>query len=1009
MSARGSTTPHAAGRAPGAAAAHAGAPEPDGRRYWRSLEELAAGPELEALLARELPRHAAALGAAVDRRQFLKLMSASLALAGVGACTRQPTERIVPYARAPEHIVPGEPLFFATAMPLAGGATGLLVESHMGRPTKVEGNPEHPASLGATDAFAQAAVLGLYDPDRAQVITSAGEIRPWSAFLAALGAALELERPRRGAGLRILTETVTSPTLTAQLGELLTAFPAARWHQYEPTTSEGARAGARLALGADADAQYRLERAEVILSLDHDFLAAAPGSLALMRAFSARRRAAAAGEAANRLYVVDTAPTLTGAKADHRLALRASAMEDLALAVAAAVGADSGAGAPPATVAVAAHAPWIAALARDLAAHRGRSVVMAGATQPATVHALAHAMNHVLGNVGRTVVYTEPVAALAIEPTSPLADLVRDMQAGEVELLLILGGNPVLTAPADLRFADHLARVGMRVHVGLYDDETSLLCHWHVPEAHFLESWSDVRAADGTASIVQPLIAPLYDGKTAHEVLAACAGHPERSSYELVRDYWKRQHADGDFERFWRRALHDGVVAGTALPAKTTVRLRPDWAARVAAARAAAPAEGTLDVVFRTDPSVFDGRFANNGWLQELPRPVTKLTWENAALVSPATAARLGVASEDVVELRHAGAVVEAPIWVTPGHADDALTVTLGYGRTRAGRIGTGIGFDAYRLRTSAAPWFGRDLEVVKTGRRAALASTQAHDRMEGRHLVREATLAAYRAHPEVVHEMAHEPPAETSLYASHPYPGHAWGMAIDLAACTGCNACVIACQAENNIPIVGKAEVARGREMHWIRIDRYFEGEPAAPAIRHQPVLCMHCEQAPCEVVCPVNATVHSGEGLNDMVYNRCVGTKYCSNNCPYKVRRFNFYLYNDWTTESLKMARNPDVTVRSRGVMEKCSYCVQRIEHGRIQAKKEDRAIRDGDIVTACQQACPAEAIVFGDVNDPESRVARLKAEPRNYGLLADLNTRPRTTYLAVLTNPNPELDRA
>jgi molybdopterin-containing oxidoreductase family iron-sulfur binding subunit len=585
-----------------------------------------------------------------------------------------------------------------------------------------------------------------------------------------------------------------------------------------------------------------------------------------------------------------------------------------------------------------------------------------------------------------------------------LRELVAAMDAETVQLLLIIGGNPAYTAPADLRFSERLAKVDMRIHLGLHDDETSLLCHWHVPEAHYLESWSDVRAYDGTVTLLQPLIAPLYDGKTAHELLAVCLDSPEQTPYDVVRAYWKMQHGDADFDRWWEKALHDGVVPGTAVaPHQGAVRGVPTPGPR------RDPAPGELELVFRPDAAVLDGRFANNGWLQELPRPMTKITWDNVAMVSPATARRLGVTNNDVVELRRENRTVTAPVWITPGHANDCVTVTLGYGRVRAGRVGNGVGFNANLIRTSDAPWIAPAVEVRKTGATYPIAVTQGHFSMENRALVREGTLAEYRAEPAFVHAEEPEPARDESLYPPVDYTGYAWGMAIDLNACTGCNACVVACQSENNIPIVGKDQVMRGREMQWLRIDRYYEGDPQNPRMYNQPVPCMHCENAPCEVVCPVNATVHSSEGLNDQVYNRCVGTKYCQNNCPYKVRRFNFYLYQDWTTESLKMARNPDVTVRSRGVMEKCTYCVQRINYARIESQKDGRKVRDGEITTACQQACPAEAIVFGDINDPASRVSQLKAEPRNYALLAELNTRPRTTYLASLRNPNPELEKA
>jgi MoCo/4Fe-4S cofactor protein with predicted Tat translocation signal len=985
-----------------------------GRTYWRSLEELADTPEFQAFLRAEFPAQAAPLDRGVDRRDFLKLMGASLALAGVSACTRQPTEHIVPYVRAPEEIVPGKPLFFATAMPVTGGAMGLLVESHMGRPTKIEGNPEHPASLGATDVFGQASILTLYDPDRSQVVTSAGEIRPWSAFFDALAGALQAQRAVKGAGLRILTETVTSPTLTRQIRALQQTFPGARWHQWEPGARDGARGGARLAFGTDVDVQYRFDDADVVLALDADFLASGPGVLRHTRAFTRRRRPADAAEtrpadapAMNRLYVAEPTPSITGGMADHRLPVRNGDIEHVARAVARGV-----AGEVDVPAAVAAHARWIRAVIADLTRHRSRSLVLAGDQQPAIVHALAHAINDALGNVGRTVVYTEPVTVAPVEVAASLRELVDAMDAGRVELLLILGGNPALTAPADLRFSDRLAKVGLKVHLGLYEDETSLLCHWHLPETHFLEAWSDVRADDGTVSIVQPLIAPLYDGKSAHELLAVCLGDPRRSGYDLVRAHWQEAARRSDFEAFWRRALHDGVVPGTGT-AEWRVTLRGDWrdtilrdALAADGADDAPETGGDLDLVVRLDPTIHDGRYANLGWLQELPKPVTKLTWDNAALVSPRTAERLGVAAEDVVRLDYRGRSVRAPIWIVPGQADDTVTVHLGYGRTRGGRVAHGAGFDAYPLRTADALWGGPGLALHRTGERYPLACTQHHHSMEGRDLVRQATLAEYHAEPRFAHEGAEEPAPDETLYPPYAYPGHSWGMAIDLGACTGCNACVVACQAENNIAVVGKQQVALGREMHWIRVDRYFEGDLDNPTMHSQPVPCMHCENAPCEVVCPVAATVHDGEGLNEMVYNRCVGTRYCSNNCPYKVRRFNFLLYSDWRTESLKLQRNPDVTVRSRGVMEKCTYCVQRINFARIQAQEDDRPIRDGEIVTACQQACPAEAIVFGDMNDPASRVARVKADPRTYALLAELNTRPHTTYVAKVRNPNPEI---
>jgi molybdopterin-containing oxidoreductase family iron-sulfur binding subunit len=978
-----------------------------GREYWRSLEELAETPEFEEMLHREFPENASEWGDPAGRRNFLKLMGASLALGGLAACTKQPPETIVPYVRPPEEFIPGKPLYYATAMTLGGAALGLLVESHLGRPTKIEGNELHPGSLGSTDSFAQASILTLYDPDRSQVVMEAGRISTWSAFLAALGRALQNLKARRGQGLRLLTESVASPALAWQIQNLLKEYPEAKWHQFEPAHRDCVRFGAREAFGVVVDTQYRFDRANVVLSLEADFLSCGPAHVRHARDFSARRRVGDPPVEMNRLYVAESTPTNTGGMADHRLALRASEIEALAAGVARRVGVSGVSGGDAGLEGR--HAKWMDAVARDLQKHRGASIVIAGETQPAEVHALAHAMNVALGNVERTVIYTDPVEASPAEHVESIKQLAADMAAGRVQVLLMLGGNPVYNAPADLQFEQQLTKVPFRVHLSLYEDETSYLCHWHIPEAHYLETWSDTRAFDGTVTIQQPLIAPLYGGKSAHEFIAAVAGQPTRSGYDIVREYWKARLGEKDFEARWRRALHDGVVDGTAL-APRKVTLVPGFAIKAKAA----PAGKGLEIVFRTDPTIYDGRFANNGWLQELPKAITRVTWDNVCMVSPATAQQLGVGNEEVVELRYLGRAARGPVWITPGHPDGAVTVFLGYGRRRAGRAGTGAGYDAYALRVHWAQWFDSGLEVVKTGARYPLASTQGHwnievdQRAEKRHLVRTATLEEYRKHPHVIREMGHEPPAELTLYKGFDYSkGHAWGMSIDLNACTGCGACVTACQAENNIPIVGKEQVGRGREMHWIRVDRYYRGGVENPEMHQQPVPCMHCENAPCEVVCPVAATVHSDEGLNDMVYNRCVGTRYCSNNCPYKVRRFNFLQFVDDTTPVLKLLRNPDVTVRMRGVMEKCTYCVQRINGARIAAKRDGRPIQDGEIQTACQQVCPAQAIAFGDINDAKSRVARAKAEPRSYGLLTDLNTRPRTTYLARLRNPNPELE--
>jgi MoCo/4Fe-4S cofactor protein with predicted Tat translocation signal len=983
------------------------------REFWRALEEQADDPAFRELLQREFPSRVEAIMDPVERRTFLKLMGASLALGGFTACTPQPPEHIVPYVRQPEELIPGKPLFYATAMPLGGVATGLLVESHEGRPTKIEGNPLHPGSLGASDAFAQAAVLGLYDPDRSQTLTNLGEIRPWSAFLGAIRAGLMAQQPRKGAGLRILTESVSSPTLAAQIRDLLVRYPSATWHLWDPASRDNARVGAKLAFGDYADAQYRFDRADVILALDADFLASGPGSLRYARDFAARRCPEDAGHM-NRLYAIESMPTSTGARADHRLSLKPSDIESVARQIAAAIGvADAGPTTEPGRA-----AKWIATVAKDLQARRGASLVLAGDTQPPMVHALAHAMNQALGNVGKTVVYTNSVEA---EPTDQLASLrrlVADMDAGAVDLLVIVSGNPVFTAPVDLAFPDAMNKVQLRVHLSQYDDETSAMCHWQIPESHFLESWSDARGYDGTVSIIQPLIAPLYSGKSSHELIATMSDQPERSGYDLVRDFWSKGTLTPDFEVTWRRWVHDGIVPDTAFAPKS-VSVRSGFSRTAASA----PSAQGLEISFRNDPSILDGRFANNGWLQELPKPITKLTWDNAVLVSPATAEKLNAVGKpamqggehgqiisQVVELRYRGRTAKGALFIVVGHPDDCATVHLGYGRTRAGHIGSDTGFNANLLRVSDDMWFGAGLELVKTGETYPLACTQYHHLMEGRGQVRAITRDAFIRNPQSVSEgpgTEAAPPKTLTLYPDHTYQGYKWGMAIDVNSCMGCNACVVACQSENNIPVVGKEQVLLGREMHWLRIDTYYRGPMDNPETYFQPVPCMQCENAPCEIVCPVGATVHSDEGLNDMVYNRCVGTRYCSNNCPYKVRRFNFLLYQDWNTPSLKLGRNPDVTVRSRGVMEKCTYCVQRINAVKIDTEKQDRRIVDGEIKTACQQTCPADAIVFGDLNDPKSRVAQLQKDVRNYALLAELNTRPRTTYLAALRNVNPELD--
>jgi MoCo/4Fe-4S cofactor protein with predicted Tat translocation signal len=973
--------------------------EARGPRYWRSLEEVAGTEEFQDYLKHEFPANADQWAAeGVNRRRFLQLMSASFALAGLTACVKQPVEKIVPYIEQPEEITPGIPLFFATALPWRGYGIGVLAESHMGRPTKIEGNPDHPASRGGASIFEQASILSLYDPNRAKVVSHAGTIATWDAFVNTLTPTLEGLSVTRGAGLRILTGTVTSPTLAWQMRAILEKFPEARWHQYEAAARDARREGLRMVFGEDLEFHHRFDLADVALTLDDDFLAGSPSSLREARDFASRRRVRRDDPRMSRLYALESTPGLAGAIADHRLPLRPSEIESFARALAREIGIDAGApGALPLEA-----TRWVSVVARDLKAHRGAGLVTAGETQPAAVHAVVHAINGALANAGRTVLYTDPVEAVPTLQMASLRELAQDMDAGKVDLLLVVGGNPVFTAPADLEFGERMKKVRMAVHLSMAEDETSEWSHWTIPEAHPLESWGDLRAFDGTATIQQPLIAPLYGGKAACEVLSAFLGKPGRSAHDIVKGYWKERFGGLDFESFWKKSLHDGVVADTALPARTAA-VPAGLAFRAPAAAAAAP--GQLEVVFRPDPTVWDGEFADNGWLQELAKPFSKLTWDNAALISPATAQRLGVQNEQVVRIESGGRVVEAPAWILPGQPDGCVTAHLGYGRTRVGPVGQGTGFRAGAIRTSAAPW-SAPARLSPTGARRDLATTQHHSSMEGRELVRVASLDRFRREPDFAQKMDEAPPPSLTLYPAYPYDDYKWGMSIDLNTCVGCNACVIACQSENNIPVVGKEQVQAGREMQWIRIDRYYHGSLDNPHVYHEPVPCMHCENAPCEVVCPVGATVHSSEGLNQMIYNRCVGTRYCSNNCPYKVRRFNFLQYSDEKTTSLKLMRNPDVTVRSRGVMEKCSYCVQRIAERKIVAERENRRIRDGELVTACQQTCPTEAIVFGDLNDAKSRVVRAKAEPLDYGLLTELNTRPRTTYLARVRNPNPEL---
>ncbi|PYV52020.1 MAG: molybdopterin oxidoreductase [Acidobacteria bacterium] len=985
----------------------------NGPEFWRSLEELAGSAEFREMMHREFPKGASEWVDAVSRRGFFKLMGSSLALAGMTACTKQPFEQIVPYVKQPEELVLGRPMFYATAFTLGGYATPLLVTSREYRPIKIEGNDRHPASQGGTDVYAQASILDLYDPDRSQNLFNMGNVSDWDTFVRGLHDPLSAQQAKKGAGLRILSQSFSSRTLADQKQQLLKKYPEAKWHFYEPVNRDNVYEGARMAFGQPVETTYKLDASDVIVSLDADFLYGGfPGMTRYARDF-AKRRDPDSGNM-SRFYAIESTPTSTGAKADHRLTVRAAQVESIAQDLAN-LGKDLQRGNTAGDANT-----FVFTVAQELLAHRGSSVVIPGDHQPPVVHALCHAINQQLGNVGKTVVYSDPVPAFTGNHNDSLKELIADLNAGKVEMLVILGGNPVYDAPADFGFYDALknSNTPLRIHVGLHNDETAELCHWHVPEAHYLEAWGDSRAYDGTVSIVQPLIAPLYGGKSALEFVALLAGEGEPTGHEMVQNYWKTKNTGTDFDMTWRKWLEQGWVDDTASKPKQVSAKSTNFATLIPPT-----GQNVIEINFRRDPSVYDGRFANNGWLQELPKPMTKVTWDNPLLMSPAMAERMHFQKMDMVRVEmQNGKYLDLPVWVQAGHPDNSVTVYLGYGRQKAGRVGNSQGFNTYTLRTSDAPWFTTAVkQITSRGQHYTLASTQGYQTMDTgdaqRPLVRVKDLEDYKKEPEYDEE---KPQPNETLYnetyreelaLKEPY---AWGMTIDLNACVGCNNCIIACQSENNIPIVGKDQVNKGRHMHWLRVDSYYQGDRDNPKAYFQPVPCMQCENAPCELVCPVGATTHSTEGLNDMIYNRCVGTRYCSNNCPYKVRRFNFFLFQDWDTPQFKMQRNPDVTVRSRGVMEKCTYCVQRINHHRIDAEvastREGKEIRiqDGELQTACQQSCPANAIIFGNIADPNSQVSKLKAKSRNYGLLDDLNTRPRTTYMGAVRNPNPELEK-
>ena len=1006
-----------------------------GKRFWKNLDELADTAAFQELMQEEFPRQASGgeWVNSVSRRGFMKVMGASFALAGLAGCTKQPDEKIYPYIKQPEDLVLGTPMFFATAHPFPTGAIPVLVKSDAFHPVKIEGNPEHPAGKGKADAFSQASLLDLYDPDRSQHVRFRGQNAEWPYFQQQFSAAVN-QLPG-GQGLYFLSEVTTSPSFASQWNQLQAKYPQAKLVQYEP-------------VGAGSDTtgtQYKLEEADVILSLDADFLGgiAFPGFLPLSAAYAERHRFQP-GKTMNRMYVVETMPSVTGYKADHALRLKPSDVDAFAAALT---------GGSPAAVSHPDAQKFLQAVQADLKRSAGRCVVVVGPQSSPACQAAAAQLNASLGANGKTVFTVPSLQAVPAQPGEDIRSLVADINAGKVQWLVMLGSNPLYNAPVDLQFAEAFNKVPNTVHHGTHVDETGFFSTWHIPKSHYLESWTDCRAADGTISIVQPMIAPLYNSVTTHDILQALLD-PSLGAYDVVSATAKN-YMKGDFAEGWRKALHDGWVEGTAYtPSASVPTVRP-----VAGTPLSPSAGDQLEVRFLADPSLYDGRYGNNGWLQELPKQITNLSWDNAALLSLNTMAKLGIEENEAAELTVNGQKLIVPVLMVPGHPDGAVTVHLGFGRrAEVGRVGAGVGFNAYQLRAFASQnaaggatlqkghgtydicvtkvhnvehrgaFAQRDLQHPESDK-AGTYSLAGHEALE-RSIIRYATVEEATKNPKFAEEGAsgtlvdkvgynpqgETPKADESLFAgawrydhqdqSSKQLQNAWGMSVDMNSCIGCNACVVACYAENNIAVVGREQVKVGRNMQWIRIDSYFEGDLHAPTAHFQPMMCQHCESAGCEQVCPVGATVHTPEGLNTMVYNRCVGTRYCSNNCVYKVRRFNFLLYSDYDTESLKFMRNPDVTVRSRGVMEKCTYCVQRIEEAKFTADKENRAIRDGDILTACQQTCPTEAIIFGNQNDPTSRVAKRKAEERNYQVLADLNYHPRTTYTAGVINPNPEL---
>lgn len=1061
-----------------------------GPKYWKSLDALADTPEFKEWLHREFPAGASEIEG-VNRRHFLKIMAASFAFAGLGLSgCRSPKHNILPYAKQPENIIPGVPQYYTSSMPRSRDNIPLIVETHVGRPTKIEGNPSYKPYGGATTLITQASILDLYDPDRSQISKRQDGKQLSNAQVVDLLKSVHTEYAGKGDGLAFLATESTSPTRLKIVRDLKKAFPNAIWAEFEPIRCEGADNALRNLSGKSLRARYDYAKAKRIVAIESNFLNSDLYTIGAAREFASGRRVKNTDDAKNmnRLYVAESNLTNTGAMADHRLRLNASDAVGFGYLLAAAIFEKTGAS--PVIVenlksrgaGIKIDPKWIDEAANDLVENAGESLVIVGTTMPEELHVLEAVMNWQLKAQGSTVEYFE----YDYEPAATIETLANAIEGGKIKTLVILNGNPVYNAPANLSWTQLQKKVPQVIRYGYSEDETSELSHVHIAASHYLESWSDGRTYAGTYVPVQPMIEPLFLTFSEIEVLANLAGYQAPVAYNLVFDTFSSFNKSANQKLSFDQWLAEGLLTGTEYPANK-LDLTKETVHKALGKEMPIKKPLSLDnleVCFVPSTQLLDGRYANNGWLQECPDPITKIAWDNVMSISPCTATELqeksgikilanttlmneegqlvakandswrGRQVSPIVELTVNGQTIRGPLNIQPGIADNTIVLTLGYGRTHSGNIGTKVGFSVYPLITSETPAFATGATIKVTNEQAQLANTQEHWSMEGRAIIREANADDYIAHPDFVSKMdveSHSPsvygpakdlptplkvteiPRGQSLYQTPSFKApQQWGMVVDLNSCTGCNACVIACQSENNIAIVGKDQVLRGREMHWMRIDRYFSTGsedrctlPVNPQVSFMSVMCQHCELAPCENVCPVNATVHDEQGLNVMAYNRCVGTRYCANNCPYKVRRFNFF---DWNKRSIghfyegpfgpagmpelhKMQKNPNVTVRMRGVMEKCTFCVQRIEAAKIHqlAKAKDSGnikVPEGTIRTACQQVCPTEAIVFGDLADETTAVSQLRNSNRNYSLLGYLNTRPRTTYLAKLRNPNPKM---